>query len=113
MYEYDSKSLQDYVFISKMSDLELIKSISNYLNYSISPVIKDSYSKTYKTMTKDEKKIKINETFKEFGVLNPNSDISDILDYYIISISFSPKVVSNNIESFNEMKNLFFYLSLA
>ena len=112
MFEYDSKSLEDYVFASKSKDFELLKSITNYLNYSISPVIKDSYSKTYKTMTKDEKKIKINETFKEFGVINPNNKISDILDYYIISISFSPKVVSNNIESFNEMKNLFFYNEL-
>ena len=43
-------------------------------------------------MTKDEKIIKINETFKEFGIINQSKIISDILDYYIISISF-PKVL--------------------
>ena len=41
IYEYDSKSLEDYVFTSKMSDLELIKSITNYLNISIDTEVQD------------------------------------------------------------------------
>ena len=112
IYEYDHKSLENYIFTSKFSDLELIKSISHYLNFSLESDIQDTYSLVYKSLTKDEKKLKINETFEKFGVINPNREVKDVLDYYVININFSPKVITNDIESFSEMKNLFFYNSL-
>ena len=112
IYEYDYKSLENYIFASELSDFELIKSVTHFLNISIDTEVQDIYSKSYKTLTKDEKIIKLNDIYKEFGIINQSKKITDILDYYIVNINFVPKTTSNVVESFSELKSLFFYNQL-
>ena len=108
--QYDTNSLGDFILVSEYSDLQLFKSITNYLNLKIESIT-DRYV-LYENLHQDNKMKLFNEFQFVLKIKNKNDKIKDITSYYEIVYNFKEMTtfgVRVNLEEFSNLINFHTY----